>query len=446
MFLKFAITYYQYSPHRLTAPEAGHMYTIATVVFSVGEVVNIVLAMYLSINAVGILFAYFPVIMVDMKYILDTDIKLISLQTTFETIGNTVGTFVGLTYKWLNRQIVMAIAFIMMSVLYACTPLLTSLWQLYVIAFLFGVGSTVNISAYIVWTIELWQHRSAPVLQFNALGFGLGTFIGTTVMSMYTTGNIEPGKPLVPVDVRQDRLTVPSIVLCSVLTIVPIVSLVVYIIKPYKIPENSSVSNNFSDNNNTVDSNLMEMDENHSRQQQQHNQQTTDLKLFDDPRSPRILMRVLFTLWFGAYILMETMFLKFAVTYYQYSPHRLTAPEAGHMYSIATVVYSVGEVVNIVLAMYLSINTVVCIHYTLVVVGIVLLIVGHWYLTVLWVASCVLMAGCAPLFPLSVSFTSQYLTFSNTMSNVFQFSRGLLLLITPYIIGEFIDGYPFIFF
>ncbi|XP_054161682.1 uncharacterized protein LOC128959703 [Oppia nitens] len=381
--------------------------------------------------------------MVDMKYILETDIKLISLQTTFETVGNTLGTFVVLTYKWLNRQIVMAIAFIMMSVLYACTPLLTSLWQLYLIAFLFGVGSTVNISGYIVWTIELWQHRSAPVLQFNAVGFGIGSIIVTAVMSMYTTGNIEPDKPLVPVDVRRDRLTVPSIVLCSVLAIVPILSLVIYIIKPYKMPENISVSN-VSDNNNTVDSNRMEMDENHSRQQQ-HNQQTTDLKLFDDPRSPRILMRVLFTLWFGAYTLLETVFLKFAVTYYQYSPHRLTAPEAGHMYSIATLVFTVCKVVNIVLAMYLSINTVVYIHYTLLVAGIVLLIFGHWYLTVLWMASCVLMAGCAPLFSLSFSFTSQYLTFSNTMSNVFLFCRGLLLLITPYIIGQFINDYPMIF-
>ncbi|XP_054161684.1 uncharacterized protein LOC128959706 [Oppia nitens] len=306
--------------------------------------------------------------MVDMKYILDTEIKLISLQTTIDTIGNTLGSFVGLTYKWLNRQIVMAIAFIMMSVLYACTPLLTSLWQLYLIAFLFGVGSTINVSGYVVWTIELWQHRSAPVLQFNAVGFGLGSIIATAVMSMYTTGNIEPDKPLVTVDVRRDRLTVPSIVLCSVLSIVPIVSLVVYIIKPYKIPENSSVSvNNVSDNNNRVDTNRMEMDEIHSRQQQ-HNQQTTDLKLFDDPRSPRILIRVLFTLWFGAYILMETVFLKFAVTYYQYSPHRLTAPEAGHMFSIATVVFTVCKVVNIVLAMYLSINTVVSIHYTLLVI------------------------------------------------------------------------------
>ncbi|XP_054161690.1 uncharacterized protein LOC128959710 [Oppia nitens] len=149
--------------------------------------------------------------MVDMKYILDTEIKLISLHTTIDTIGYTMGTFVGLTYKWLNRQIVMAIAFIMMSGLYACTPLLTSLWQLYLFSFLFGFGSSINISGFIVWTIELWQPRSAPVLLLNSLGFGLGTIIGTAVTSMYTTGNIEPDKPLVPVDVRRDRLTVPSL-------------------------------------------------------------------------------------------------------------------------------------------------------------------------------------------------------------------------------------------
>ncbi|XP_054161685.1 uncharacterized protein LOC128959707 [Oppia nitens] len=384
--------------------------------------------------------------MVDMKYILDTEIKLISLQTTFDTIGYTLGTFVGLTYKWLNRQLVIGTAFIMMSALYACMPLLTSLWQLYLIAFLFGVGSSINVSAYIVWTIEMWQHRSAPILQLNALGFGLGSNIAAAVMSSYTTGAIEQGKLPVPVDVRRDRLTMPSIYLCAILAIVPIGSLIVYIIKPYKVPDKSSKvldnndidssSNNNNDNNNRVE-------ESHTKQQ--HKQQKPEnLKLFDDPRSPRILIRVLFTLWFGAYVLLETMFLYFAVTYYQYSPHRLTAPEAGHMFTIATIFYSGGRLVNIVLAMYLPINTVVCIHYTLVVAGIVLLIVGHWHLTVLWVASCVLMAGFSPLFAGSFSFNSQYLTVSNTISNIFLFCRGLLILITPYIIGEFIDGYPFI--
>ncbi|XP_054161681.1 uncharacterized protein LOC128959702 [Oppia nitens] len=330
-----------------------------------------------------------------------------------------------------------------MSVLYACTPLLTSLWQLYLIAFLFGVGSSITVSGFIVWTIELWKHRSAPVLLLNSMGFGLGAIISTAIMSMYTTGNIEPGKPLVPVDVRRDKLMVPSIVLCSTLAIVPILSMIGYIFKPYKISDTIS---SVADNSNTdVDSDAgMEMLDSH--RQQQHKQQTSDLKFFDDPRSPRILMRVLFALWFGAYTLMEAMFRKYAITYYQYSPHRLTAPKAGQMYTTATVVYSVARLVNIVLAIYLSINTVVCIHYTILVAGIVLLIVGYWHLTVLWIASCVLMAGFSPLFAGSFAFTAQYFTVTNKMGNAFLFSRALLTLISPYIIGQFIDGYPFIFF
>ncbi|XP_054161691.1 uncharacterized protein LOC128959711 [Oppia nitens] len=182
--------------------------------------------------------------------------------------------------------------------------------------------------------------------------------------------------------------------------------------------------NGISSNHTNSDTNNDSNDGKHQKQHQQHRQQQqSDIKLFDDPRTPRILMRILFPLWFGIYLMVETMFLRFAVTYYQYSPHRLSATEAGYMFTIDTAVYSVARFVITFLSMYLSVNTMVVTHYSLLVVAIVLLVIGHWHLTVLWVATCTVMVAFAPLYAACYSFTAQYLTMTNKLSNGFLFCR-----------------------
>ena len=167
-----------------------------------------------------------------MKYIMNTTMPLISLHPVLETVGYTLGTFVGLAYRWLNRQLVMALFFIILSVISACTPLLSQLWLLCVFALIMGFGSSINVSGYIVWTIEQWKDKSAPVLQTNALGFGLGSVICTSVLGPYLTGEVRStnnklmnGSQVnnsqnyteISIEERRDKLLIPSIVLCMAL-------------------------------------------------------------------------------------------------------------------------------------------------------------------------------------------------------------------------------------
>lgn len=162
-----------------------------------------------------------------MKLIMKTSMPLISLQPVLETIGYAIGTLVGLTYKWLNRQLVMALFFIVICCLSAVTPLLEKLWMLYFFALLFGIGSSITVSGYIVWTIDLWKEKSAPVLQTNSLGFGIGSVLCTTIIGPYLTGDVRPSDTvihsngnnvshLLPIE-RRDKLVYPSIILCQVL-------------------------------------------------------------------------------------------------------------------------------------------------------------------------------------------------------------------------------------
>ena len=179
------------------------------------------------------LFTYFATIMLDMKYIVGTTTALISIQPVMETVGYIAGSFVGLTYKWLNRQLVMTLSFIAVCAVSAVYPLVHQLWLVFVMAFVVGFGTSINAGGYIVWTIDQWKEKSVSVLQINALGYGLGSVIVTAVLGPYLTGEPKlnkneygpnnttnatdaPNEHITAHD-RSDKLIWPSVILWVVL-------------------------------------------------------------------------------------------------------------------------------------------------------------------------------------------------------------------------------------
>ncbi|CAG2119161.1 unnamed protein product, partial [Medioppia subpectinata] len=361
----------------------------------------------------------------------------------------------GLTYRWLNRQLVIAISFIIIAVMCAVMPALTSLWQLYICAFVFGFGSSINTMGYIVWVIELYPKHSAPLLQLNALSFGIGSIICTAILKPYLTGEmvadpalttttvalpgIYPGNhsqylapTIVSVAERRDKLLQPCIILCACLLIFPIASLIMYFIKPYKaVVKDRPIDDDGQDKDldNTVTANT-----------------TAPVKLFDDPAlSPRTLMAGLFTAWFTLYVVFESMYLKFAIAYYQYSPQRLSAGTGADIFAVSTGVFSVARLVNVFVSMRVTINTMICYHYAILLVAMVMMVVGQYSLPTLWVASALLMWGFSPMFAGTYTFTDQYLSMTDRMGTVFLLARGVVTIFTPLIIGEFMEHESWVF-
>ena len=169
------------------------------------------------------------------------------------------------------------------------------------------------------------------------------------------------------------------------------------------------------------------------------------IKLFDRPETPRKTIRVLFAFWFTLYITFETVFLKFAVTYYQYSPHKLPAQEAAHIFSIATAVYTAFRGLNVFIGLKLSIRSMLCYHYIILIIGTFLLIIGQNILSVLWVSSILLCWGFSAMFAGIYTFTGTQLTMTNQLSTLFILLRGVFTLVTPVLIGEYLDEFSEIF-
>ena len=149
---------------------------------------------------------------VDLKYILHSSIEKISLVILFQSCGCLLGScckinvaspklqnfimliftsLVGFTYKWLNRQLTMAIALFIFSIVVVLIPFSAELWQLYMCSFVVGIGYGVYFNSYNVWILELFKDKAGPVIQLSGFIFGIGTILGPLLYQSYVTGGIQ---------------------------------------------------------------------------------------------------------------------------------------------------------------------------------------------------------------------------------------------------------------
>ena len=118
---------------------------------------------------------------------------------------------------------------------------------------------------------------------------------------------------------------------------VPIALFIMYFLKPYKEPKVKGEDNTDTE----VETQDTHYDNNNN------NYDVISKKLFNRKETPRKTMRLLFALEFAFYLVFETTFNKFSVTYFQYSPLKLTAEKATEIYTVAMSVYTAGLVLNI---------------------------------------------------------------------------------------------------
>ena len=108
----------------------------------------------------------------------------------------------------------------------------------------------------------------------------------------------------------------------------------------------------------------------------QDNSKVEEVKLFDRPDTPRKSIRILCALWYSFYVIFETLFLNFAVTYFQYCPLHLTARKAVELFSICTAVFTGVRGLNVFVALKVKMLYMIYYHYAILIVGMVLLTFG----------------------------------------------------------------------
>ncbi|XP_054162130.1 uncharacterized protein LOC128960084 [Oppia nitens] len=202
-----------------------------------------------------------------------------------------------------NRQLWVSLSFILLTIFSATIPLTTQVVTLYICAAMIGLCSGIFVTYIYVWGIELWTDSRLPIVQILELCFGVGSIFSTILL----------------------RPTKSPVYWRTFLIGVPITMTVLYFLKPYKKSYNINKTLNGLFNEETP----------------------VDSKLFDRPNSQQKIVCHLFALLFALYMVNETIFMKFAVNYYQRSPLKLNGGEAQDIYSVSIVLYTLGVAINI---------------------------------------------------------------------------------------------------
>ncbi|XP_054162128.1 uncharacterized protein LOC128960082 [Oppia nitens] len=400
---------------------------------------------------IGMVYSVYAPIMVDMKYILNTSMRWVSLFTTFETSGFILGTVVTFLYKYVSRQLVMSIFFTLLTIASAVIPLVPHLYVLYLCAFAIGISSSVFVCAVSMWIIELGRGGKVPIVQIFELSFGIGSILSTVALKPYLIGETSTSPTHtksnqtfydfnrneelvideeVVID-RRSRLMKPTLIIGSCIIIIPISLLAMYVMRPYKEPKEKG-SDDDNDNNNINERTGMST-------------ATTDIKLFDRKETPRKTIRLLFALFYAMYLIYETVFMKFAVTYFQYSPLKLSAERSAEIYSVAISVYTAGLGLNILYPYKFQIKTIISFHYVFLIGGSVMLIPARNSLSFLWCSTILTCMGFSAMYSGILSIAEQYLDMTNRLSALFLLFRGILTLVTPFIVGNYIEDNSSIF-
>lgn len=99
-----------------------------------------------------------------------------------------------------------------MAITSTLVPFTRNIWQLFVCAFLFGVGAGAWITSYNVWLIEMWKGKAGQVLFLSQLMYGVGSVVGPLIDRPYLTGEPENNSTIISVEDRRDKLTVPYLI------------------------------------------------------------------------------------------------------------------------------------------------------------------------------------------------------------------------------------------
>ncbi|XP_054158547.1 uncharacterized protein LOC128956861 [Oppia nitens] len=350
----------------------------------------------------------------------------------------------------------MAITYIMLTLSVACIPVLPNLALLYTCAALFGFGSAVFVCAFPIWLMEMWNSRARQWLQVNDCSFGIGSIMTTIILKPFLVGeladnniNNSPDQVVSGAD-RQSRLWLPVLIICLAILPIPISSVVMYFVRPYRaqdyqtlvtskdINNDKEEEDNIRKSSQTAEDSSLDIPDTTTTTTTTTTTPTT-IKLFDRPETPRPTIIIIFALWFTIYSIFETMFLKFAVTYYQYSPKHLSAPAAAEIQWISTAVYTTFRGLNAFIGLKVSVYWMLCYHYVLLAIGSVMFLVSLYYTAInndslLWAASLIIYWGFSAMFSGILAYAQQYMTLTDRTSTVFVMFRGVLTLATNYTI------------
>lgn len=169
------------------------------------------------------------------------------------------------------------------------------------------------------------------------------------------------------------------------------------------------------------------------------------VKLFNREGAPKTLIVIISCIFLAFYSISEVIYLEFGATYFQYIPIRLSASKAAEIFSAMSLSYTIGRGINIFVALKVKLHIIIAYHFLIIIAAIVTLLTVDQSLIHLWIGSLMLSFGFSPIFPAVFAFIGQYLEITNRIGTILIFAHACLNIIVPFILGTYLEQYPFVF-
>ena len=174
-------------------------------------------------------------------------------------------------------------------------------------------------------------------------------------------------------------------------------------------------------------------------------QEEDEKKLFNRQRQNRKLVIVLFAVLVATFNVYDVNYYSFAVTYFQYTPLKLTASKASEVITGFTVPYTVFRGLNCIISMKVQPKYILSVHFVITVIGLVVLAFAGNSLTILWVANVIIGIGDSAICQTLYAFAGQYILLTDTVGTIIVLFLGPFNIVPPYLLGLYIKDFYKIF-
>lgn len=395
-------------------------------------------AMYLSFICLGLAATMRTPARLDIAELTGSSFASVSYGTSIMTVGSLVGSVVTTwVYQKINRHLGMVACFALFALFVLLTPFSHALWLYFAWEFGQGFGAMgVNVVIH-AWLLEIWQESANPFMQGLHSCFGIGFALGPLYEEPFlspdrnetaTTGNETgtiPSNETSPGN-QETRIYIPYSITTVFLLLVCVMMLVIHFKIPYKDPKRTVNSKKESDNNN-----LMCEEED------------------ADPIAERkyyLQMITLGSLLLCFYTGLELSTLNFLPEFAHVVGVRMTKSRAAFLASVTSSAYAVNRVISILVATKLKAKTMLYISFAALVVGnTILLIFSNYSEVMMWIGCVIIGAGHSCVMPCIMAFLEERMNVTTTVCSIFLFSSCTANIVTPILIGSYIESFPMIY-
>ncbi|GIY97367.1 sodium-dependent glucose transporter 1 [Caerostris extrusa] len=378
--------------------------------------------------------------LLDLKQICGADSFGISFIFTARSTGYLIGSVMGgIILDCLTNE---DIAFIISSLFVAlgaftipwCRNLTILLVTFLITGFAMGFSNTGSNGS----LLRIWGKKGAPVLQILHFIYGVGGFLAPLLAALFLSAEV----PTTPrnhtlLEVTQNLTDEVSLSLSNITieivseTTIPSVTYTYIIIGCMAMLVCGCFVLVFS----------LASDEKGDTEKCQKEQ------IIDPGLAFTIIVVILACLQTGLISGVEVSFAQMLTSYVVYSDHGLTKVEGSYITSLYWGAFTITRGLSVFLAWKVSVRRILTFDIILATLStIILLTIGSWSVTGLWVGTGLLGVGVASIFPATLSWVEKYININNRIASVFTLVSNILEMTVPLAISIYLGTEPNVLF